>query len=511
MKTSSDDLFRLIKTLNKSEKGYFKKFAAKNASGSRQNYIILFDAIDSLEEYDEEKLRKKLKNAPFLNQLPVYKVYLFNLILKSLHQFGSYENSESKLTEMLIYVKILISKFLYKEASKILKKAKEMAYRYDKIKFMFEILSHERHIAVLMPQKDTLAKRQKIYDEQKRLYEKLGNFYEYSWLCDQMTILIDSEALHHTKEASVKIEDIIRDKSLQDENRPDGYYSKLNFLHTHLVYNGSKNNAEKIFHYLKKNINHAEANSHFIDENPHNYAFDLINYWVQCSYMHYYKEADETLNKLRVLRQKLKKKIPRETEIQIFFHAANSEMLIYERTGDMKSGRIKARQIEKELKEYKSDVPLNLKAILLNNLASFYFIDGDYDSSLKNINTILNDNLLNIRNDVTDSVKIFQLLIHYELNNFDLLEYLTQSAIKFFRKRIRNYPKTREKMLLDFFAGAVKTGESGQKELIEELLFKLKKFDAPEEIEYFDYKLWCESKINGTPLSTAIRTKHQEQ
>ena len=37
MKTVSDDLFRLIKSLNKSEKGYFKKFAAKNEAGSKQN------------------------------------------------------------------------------------------------------------------------------------------------------------------------------------------------------------------------------------------------------------------------------------------------------------------------------------------------------------------------------------------------------------------------------------------------------------------------------------------
>jgi hypothetical protein len=514
LKTSSDDLFRLIKTLNKSEKGYFKKFAARNASGTKQNYIILFDAIDSLEHYDEEKLRKKLKNAPFLNQLAVYKVYLFNLVLKSLHQFGSYDNAESKLSEMLINAKTLTSKFLYKEAGKILKKAKEMAIQYDKMKFMFEILHLERHIAILMPQKDSLKHRQKIFEEQKRLYEKIGNFFEYSWLCDQVTILIDGEALHHNKETANKIDEIMSSDYMQDENRPDGYYAKMNFLHTHLVYNGSKDDTEKTNRYLKKSIDFAEANPHFIYESPQNYAFYLINYWVRCHYANNQKEADAALNKLKLLRQKLRNNIPRETEVQIFYHAANSEMLVYERTGDMKNGRIKARQIERDLREYKSDVPLYLKAILMNNLACFYFIDGDLDSSLKNINSILNETNLVIRKDIIEFAKLFQLLIHYELKNYDLLEYLIPSVMKYLKSKIKNYTKTREKILVEFFTEAVKTDEQGQKELINQLLFRLKKSGikaSGEGTEYFDYILWCESKINNIPLSEAIKTKHQRQ
>jgi hypothetical protein len=91
LKTVSDDLYRLIKSLNKSEKGYFKKFAAKNEVGSKQNYIVLFDAIDRMEEYDEERLRVSLKKESFIKQLPVYKVYLFNLILKSLSLYGAFE------------------------------------------------------------------------------------------------------------------------------------------------------------------------------------------------------------------------------------------------------------------------------------------------------------------------------------------------------------------------------------------------------------------------------------
>ena len=126
MKKASDDLFRLIKSLTKSEKGFFKKFAARNSSGGKSNYINLFDAIESIESYDDETLKKKLQDQPFVNQIPVYKVYLFNLILKALQQYGTYENTDTKISDMVAGARILVKKQMPKEAQKILKKAKEI-------------------------------------------------------------------------------------------------------------------------------------------------------------------------------------------------------------------------------------------------------------------------------------------------------------------------------------------------------------------------------------------------
>lgn len=512
MKTVSDDLFRLVKSLSKPEKGYFKKFAAKNtsgaknASGTKQNYILLFEAIDEMESYDEELLKRKLKSESFVKQLAVYKVYLFNLILKSLHHYGAYENAESRLTEYLINIKTLIAKNLYREAMKLIKKAKVLAYQHDKMKFLFELLANERHITVLMPDKNALEDRERIYAEQLKLHEQIGNFYQYSWLCDQMTILVDNEAALKSKKTTERIEKIMASDAMSSDDKPMGYYARMNYNHTHLVYNGSKNNNEQIFRYLEKGIEHAEANRHFIDENPQNYVYDLINYLLYCSYEKRHKEADETLAKIKATRQKFKDKIPAETEIQIFYHASNVEMIIYERTGDMKRGRLKAKQVEKDIERYKKSIPHSIKSTLITNLVCFYFIDEDYTESLKHVNTILNDNVLNIRNDVQEFVKLFQLLVHYELGNYDLLEYLTQSVSKFFKGRTP--AKSQEQTLLNFFGRVIKVSKEEHRELFDELLFTLQKYPAVLPTEFFDYIAWAEAKANGKALVEVKKEKY---
>ena len=59
----TDDLFQLIKSLDQSEKRYFKIFSTMHIKDSEENkYIMLFDAIDKQSEYDEDEIRKKFKN-----------------------------------------------------------------------------------------------------------------------------------------------------------------------------------------------------------------------------------------------------------------------------------------------------------------------------------------------------------------------------------------------------------------------------------------------------------------
>ncbi len=51
----TNDLFTLINSLNRTEKGYFKKFASQHGKGEKNNYVQLFEAMDKQEAYNELK------------------------------------------------------------------------------------------------------------------------------------------------------------------------------------------------------------------------------------------------------------------------------------------------------------------------------------------------------------------------------------------------------------------------------------------------------------------------
>src|SRR5688572_25646962 len=93
------NLFLLIKSLSKSEKRYFKLFADNGKSDS--NYLQLFEAIDKQEEFDEDAIRKKFKGKAFTAQLHVAKIYLSELILKSLRNFHANDSVNGQVLDLI--------------------------------------------------------------------------------------------------------------------------------------------------------------------------------------------------------------------------------------------------------------------------------------------------------------------------------------------------------------------------------------------------------------------------
>lgn len=76
MKTSSDELFQLIRSLDSREKAYFKTQAGSDS------YSKLFDIINSIKgDYDERKVKAKLEDRSATKNLKFTNTRLMESIL----------------------------------------------------------------------------------------------------------------------------------------------------------------------------------------------------------------------------------------------------------------------------------------------------------------------------------------------------------------------------------------------------------------------------------------------
>ena len=94
---ASDSLFQLIKSLNKSEKRYFSLYASRHTIGEKNNYIILFEAIDKQLEYNESLILKQFKKEAFINKFSIAKSRLYDVVLDSLTAFHSRSSIDAQL------------------------------------------------------------------------------------------------------------------------------------------------------------------------------------------------------------------------------------------------------------------------------------------------------------------------------------------------------------------------------------------------------------------------------
>src|SRR5215470_18129336 len=145
---STDALFQLIKSLEKSEKRNFKLYVQRNSSSEELKIVQLFDALDKLNEYDEEQLLRKNK-AIKKQQLSNIKAHLYRQILSSLRLIKDENNIDIQLHEQLDYARVLYNQGLYLQSLKMLDRIKESAKAYNQLTFLLQVLFIEQKIEAL--------------------------------------------------------------------------------------------------------------------------------------------------------------------------------------------------------------------------------------------------------------------------------------------------------------------------------------------------------------------------
>ena len=144
-KRSTDELFQLIKSLEKAEKRNFKLFVQRNATSSDMKTVQLFDALDKLEDYDEESLLKRNTDIK-KQQLSNLKSHLYRQILASLRILKDDNNIQLQLHELMDYSRILYDKGLYLQSLKTLDRVKEYAKEQHQLTYRLQALIFEKKI-----------------------------------------------------------------------------------------------------------------------------------------------------------------------------------------------------------------------------------------------------------------------------------------------------------------------------------------------------------------------------
>ena len=177
----SQELFKLTKSLTKSEKRFFKLLSSLQSG--EKNYIKLFDAIEKQSSYDEEAIKKQFKNETFIKHLPSEKNHLYKLILKSLRSFYSENSISAILAEHIQSIEILYNKALYMECAKLVKKGKKLAEAHERFYYLFELIKWEKMLLEEEYQSgDFSADLNKVIEEEQWVIRRLRNLAEYQIL-----------------------------------------------------------------------------------------------------------------------------------------------------------------------------------------------------------------------------------------------------------------------------------------------------------------------------------------
>jgi len=141
-----------------------------------------------------------------------------------------------------------------------------------------------------------------------------------------------------------------------------------------------------------------------------------------------------------------------------------------------------------------------------------YFGSGNNEKTIHYLSKIINQKT-SLRTDLQCYARLLHLIAHYELGNFELLEYLTKSVYRFMAK-MGSLSQVEEEMF-KFLRHSFAVGAKALKPEFEKLLIKLKQYEGnPLETRafaYLDVISWLESKINEVNVQDVIREKYKKR
>ena len=266
---TSDPIFDLVHSMTTHEKIFFKRYAMLYGK-KEPNYLKLFEAIDSLKEYDEEKLKLKLRKTTFLKRLAFERNYLKTAILEALRAFGNskYEGEDEReilevnLRRELDYALILRKRNIPSLAIKTIQKVKKEAQHHELFLVLKQALRQEQLVVYekLIGQKTGHSEYARVYAEHSKVSKQTANIDDIAVYNRQVVTECHRVGMTHRdaeKEQLLKLADnpIIGDKSTALST--SARFAQLSSLA--FVYSATQE-TELLSHTLKEQI--AIINSH---------------------------------------------------------------------------------------------------------------------------------------------------------------------------------------------------------------------------------------------------------
>ena len=505
---STDALFQLIHSLQKSEKRNFKLYVQRNSSNNDLKIVQLFDAIDKMSSYDESVLLSKTTSIK-KQQLPNIRAHLYKQILSSLRLLENNENIDIQLHEQLDYAKILYNKGLYHQSLRILERIKEIARANNQVIFLMEVLTVEKKIETLHitrsmeDRADALSAEvntTNVHHVRESLLSNLA-LKLYSWYI--------KNGLARNKDDEKEIENYFHEHLIEDIKNPEGFYEKLYYSQSYCWYAFIRQDFLMYYRYTRKWVDQFEEHPQMIKIETGNYIKGLHNLLNAHFNLRNYPGFEKTLATFEDFSRSDIVRLNDNNRIQVFVYLYISKINQHFLDGTFQDGLKIVDHITHQLTEYELYLDQHRTLIFYYKIASLYFGAGDYDNAIDYLNKIINWKV-NLRNDLQCYARLLHLIAHYELGNFQLLEYLIKSVYRFMAK-MQNLSLVEEE-IFRFLRNTFYVSARKLKPEFEKLLNTIKQFETSKfetrAFAYLDIISWLESKVYDKPVYEIIREKY---
>lgn len=467
--SSSDPLFDLIKSLSPAEKRHFRLIATDSDSGVM---LKIYDAIDKMEVFDEEVLKKKLKDPKLLKNLSSNKLKLRERLADIITEFNYRSSIIGEIKFNMRKAEILFERKLTGIAHDVLLKAKKSAALYDQPLLLADINSMESRY---MQGNNNIQKVNNL--ENMKLLAAMQNMYEYyDAVIDYVQVIRDHGL--NSVEFNKHIQKMGTTDLFNNEGYPQTFLAKDQFYSIRAQLARNNRDQQDFYAQTQKIIDLWDKNPQMKELYPVRYVHSTqaLQLLTQDIWNEPNKPAtdfkDECIAQIKDHRTFFKKykenNLPMEVmEIDLLC----SEMLLYAGFGMHKQLADLYDSVKDTLipKNFKTNNYYLANAKLL--FAKQFMLVGDYNRALHCLNDVLNEKGEGYFMDAYYNGSFNNILLHFQLGNDTIIESLLAQLQRWLDKN--NIRGEGEKKMIAFLRKYLNADKQERKQMVQQPLSNL--------------------------------------
>ena len=504
---STDTLFQLVHSLQKSEKRNFKLYVKRNSGNNDLKVITLFDAMVQQTTYDEDALIKKNPEIS-KQQLGNLKAHLYRQILVSLRILHSNTNPEVQFHEQIDFAKILYSKGLYHQSLRIFENAKLSAKENQQLQFLIAVLEEEKKIETLHITRSLEDRANVLTREVNEAAEAYSRQSKLSNLALQLYGWYIKNGIARNQKDEQEVTYFFKMHLTEQIQNPKGFYEKMYYYQSFCWYAFIRQDYLMYYRYSKKWVEQFDSHPGMLELETGNYIKGIHNLLNAHFNLRNFDGFNTTLEQFEQFSKSAIVTQNDHDRIQAFVYLYIAKINKHFLEGTFDEGLEMVDFITEQLDEYELFLDKHRTLIFYYKIASLYFGAGDFDNSIEFLNKIINWKV-NLRNDLQCYSRLLHLIAHYELGNFRLLEYLVKSVYRYMAK-MENLSRV-EEALFAFLRNTLRITSNEIQSEFKKLLNELKSMENSKfetrAFAYLDIISWLESKVYDKPFQQIIKEK----
>ena len=506
-KTQKKSLFRLVKSLSKSEKRQFKLYVNRLESNTDKKFIALFDLLDKMSVYDEQKIAnsKIVKR----EQLSNVKSHLYKQILVSLRLSISSTNKRLQLREQLDYVYILYNKGLYDQSLQILQRVKAQAVKLDERATEFQAIEFEKAVQTQYLSKTSFDYVSEIATQSTQI----ASHNEVTAKLSSLALLLYAKNVHY---GYVKNDKEFRDITTFFESHIEeidldnsGFSESFWYYKSHLLYSILVQDLLSAYKFANKWVELFYMSHDMIELHPvffirgHQHLFEIL---YLLKYMSKFKMALERFE--ATLAQP---SFPKNHNISpyIFMGRYNNKINFHFLEGSFDEAIPLIPDVLNGVVQHADQLDQHHIMVFYYKIACIYFGAGNHQKCIEYLQFIISDKSLRVHQDLMCFSRVLNVVAHYDAGLDYELETQVKQTYKFLLKM--DELQAVQKEMIRFMRSLTDIYPNELKEAFRQLHASLKRFEndpyEKRSFLYLDILSWLESKIENRSIGEVIREK----